>query len=59
MQDLHSAALTHSEFYMMETLFKNPETSVPAHMRHPLDQFKFSMRKRQTSLTATSQNSAR
>ena len=34
---LTAAGMTHSEFQMMETLFKNPETSVPAHMRNPLD----------------------
>jgi len=39
----------------MENLFKNPETSIPAHVRHPLDQFKFTMRKKHIAM----QNSGR
>ena len=29
----------------MEALFKNPQTSLPPHLKHPIDEFRFQTRK--------------
>ena len=41
----HIENLTTAEFNLMEALFKNPQTSLPPHLKHPIDEFRFTTRK--------------
>jgi hypothetical protein len=47
----HTMNLTSSEFYMKEEIFRNPLTSMPPKAQSPLDQFRFSSRKRKALST--------